>query len=98
MFIDYDETTVYTVRLHVIRWEPETSIRLDSVRNSVNFPNKPGAANSAYAKFSELVGEWQAELAETKTVNVSVNVEMLVENTSNGDRISLIYWGDEVLQ
>ena len=96
--INYNETTVYTVRLHVIRWDSETGIKLDSCRNSVNFPNRAGAANSAYAKFTELVGEWQAELALTKTVNVSANVEMLVEDVCNGNRISLVYWSDEVIR
>ena len=93
--MNYDETTVYTVRLHVIRWDNKMGVKLNSRRDSISFPNKAGAANSAYAKFTELVGEWQAELAETETVSISVNIEMLVEDVCDGTKISLVYWSDE---
>ena len=92
--INYDETTVYTVRLHVIRWDNKMGVKLVSKRDSISFPNKAGAANSAYAKFTELVGEWQAELTETET-SISVNIEMLVEDVCDGTKISLVYWSDE---
>lgn len=98
MTISYNETTVYTVRLHVVRWDSETGIKLDNCRNSTSFLNKAGAANSAYAKFTATVDDWQAELAETKTVNVSVSVEMLVEDVCDGTKISLVYWSDEIIR
>lgn len=99
MTISYNETTVYTVKIHAVKSDPETGLIISKIRNSYSFENKARAANDAYVKFTGLVNEWQTELIkliQTKTANLIVSVEMFAEDVCDGTRISLVYWGDEV--
>ena len=101
MTISYNETTVYTVKVHAIVSDPETGLVTSKVRNSYSFENKARAANDAYVKFTGLVNEWQTELVkliQTKTANLVVSVEMLVADVCDGTKISLVYWSDEVIR